>query len=536
MAYDETKLTRLSHLKSLAEIVKSGYATKLTVSNLENRLNDIVASGGEPNTINKILVNGTEQAISEDKAVNITVPTEAEIEQAITTAVEAANHATFVQADAVPEASAAQKNVFYLVLNEETGFYDIWALIGDEVVRLDDTSVTLDGYVTVDALNEVMAMRDNLYTAEKTDLTASDDSVITAYFNANAKIVPYKGDVFVIKSIVDDVEYESSSYQYDGAKWVAITGNVDADKVIARGTLMLAGNYTQLGNWTKTQNGTVEKNVDGKSIMAILREITSQRLQPKITANPSVSGFSLNNAGAVEAGTTIDSASFTAASLNAGSYTYGPDTGVTASNWKVSRVTNLATTQIIDTNGTSLAAGSDNNDGNGFIIGDEGGTNVVSSLKYKVVATHSGGVQAEDNLGDPSDPAVAIASGTKTKETSAYTPYRNYFYGATADKPTVDSTYVRGLTPSNAAYAAGEIVIEVAAGSQRVAIACLADKTGVTKIINETAMNADVTETFNESTVNVEGVNGYTAKSYKIWVYEPAKPYESAATLRVTLG
>lgn len=536
MAYDETKLTRLSHLKSLAERIKNDYATKITVTNLEGRINDIVASGGEPNTINKILVNGTEQTISADKSVNIAVPTEAEIEQAITEAVEAANHAIFEQADAVPEASAAQKNVFYLVLNAETGFYDIWALIGEEVVRLDDTSISLDGYVTIEGLNDVMAARDNLYTAEKTDLKASDDSVITAYFTANADIVPYKGDVFVVKSVVDDVEYEASSYQYDGTKWVAITGKVDADKVIARGTLMLAGNYTQLGNWTKTQNGTVEKNVDGKSIMAILKEITSQRLQPKITANPSVSGFSLNNAGAVEAGTKVTSASYTAASLNAGTYTYGPSTGVTASNWKVSRVTNLATTQIVDTDGTSLAAGSDNNGGNGFIIGDEGGTNVVSSLKYKVVATHGAGVQAKDNLGDPSDPAISIASGTKSKETSAFTPYRNYFYGATATKPTVDSAYVRGLTPSNAAYAAGEITVEVAAGTQRVAIACLATKTGVTKVINETAMNADVTNTFTESTVNVEGAKGYTAKSYKIWTYEPAKPYENAATLKVTLG
>ena len=68
------------------------------------------------------------------------------------------------------------------------------------------------------------------------------------------------------------------------------------------------------------------------------------------------------------------------------------------------------------------------------------------------------------------------------------------------------------------------------------AIACLADKTGVTKVINETAMNADVTSTFVQSTVAVEGANGYTAQDYKVWVFEPAVPYENAATLKVTLG
>ena len=184
----------------------------------------------------------------------------------------------------------------------------------------------------------------------------------------------------------------------------------------------------------------------------------------------------------------------------------------------------------------SLEAGSDNNGGAGFIIGDEGGEGVVASLRYKVTATHGAGVTADDNLGDDSNPAVAIASGTKEKTTSAYTPFRNYFYGATSEKPTVDSAYIRGLTKSNKAYAAGSLTINVPAGTQRVCIACEATKTGVTKVINQTAMNADVTATFTQSTVNVEGAEGYTAKEYKVWTFEPAVPYENAATLVVTLG
>ena len=58
----------------------------------------------------------------------------------------------------------------------------------------------------------------------------------------------------------------------------------------------------------------------------------------------------------------------------------------------------------------------------------------------------------------------------------------------------------------------------------------------MTKVINETAMNADVTSTFAKSTVNVEGAEGYTAVEYNVWVFEPAVPYENAATLQVTLG
>ena len=51
----------------------SNAATK--ADNLESRINDIVATGGEPNAINTIKVNGVAQAIDEQKAVNITVPT-----------------------------------------------------------------------------------------------------------------------------------------------------------------------------------------------------------------------------------------------------------------------------------------------------------------------------------------------------------------------------------------------------------------------------------------------------------------------------
>ena len=466
-------------------------------------------------------------------------------------AIAQSGHAMFRKVDTIPTPEEAENNVLYLVLNAETSHYDIYALVEGEVVLVDDTTVNLEDYVTLEELeqmlNDVVAGQGAVFEAEKTDLDASDTSVIEAYFTENTDVVPKKGDVFVIDTIVDGTVYEQSAYTHNGSDWVAMTGNVDADKVIMRGIITLAGNYTQVGNWTKSQNGTVEKDVDGMSMGAILRDILSQTVQPTITANPSVSGFALTGAGAVEAGTEVDPAKYAAATLNKGSYKFGPDTGtgVTASKWVVQRITNLATTEIVSHEGTSLPAGSDDNDGNGFIIGDQGGDNVVSSLKYKVTATHGAGVQAEDNLGNPSNPAVAIAAGTKSKETSAYTPFRNYFYGATKNveqedgtsvKPEINSDYIRGLTASGKAYAAGTIYIDVPVGCTRVAIACVSGKTGVTQINNETALDANVTDTFTKSTVSVEGANGYTAVEYNVWVYEPAKAYENAAKLRVVLG
>lgn len=73
MAYDESKLARLKHLKELAQKVNDDCATKTELSALEDRVDQLVTAGGEPNVITAIKVNGTAQPIT-DKAVDIPVP------------------------------------------------------------------------------------------------------------------------------------------------------------------------------------------------------------------------------------------------------------------------------------------------------------------------------------------------------------------------------------------------------------------------------------------------------------------------------
>lgn len=384
--------------------------------------------------------------------------------------------------------------------------------------------------------SKINAVGGTVYSAAKADLSSSDESVIAAFFAAKDAPTPKKGDVFVVTTTVDGVNYEQAAYGYTGEAWLAMTGSVDAEKVILRENITLAGGYTQVGNLTKSQNGTAVFSTKGKSVADVLTEIFSKRLQPTITAQPSIGTFTLTGAGAVEAGTKVAAAAYSAATLNAGSYQYGPATGVVATNFKVERITNAATTQVASVAAASLTAGSDNNGGAGFIIGDAGGDNAVSSLKYRVTATHGAGVTAKDNLGAASSPAVSIAAGSKTKDTAAYAPFRNVFYGAAAGKPALDSAAIRALGKTGKAYAAGTLTINVPAGTQRVAIACIATAKGVTKVINETAMNADVTSTFVKSTVPVEGANGYAAKDYNVWIFEPAVAYGNAAVLKVTLG
>ncbi|MFQ7014874.1 MAG: hypothetical protein ACLRRU_11195 [Faecalibacterium sp.] len=228
--------------------------------------------------------------------------TAARLQQEWLKSISKAGHARFEVAEAIPDASAAQENIMYLVMNDKTQHYDIYAKVNDEVVLLDDTTVDLSGYATKEQLEAVSGgLGGTVYAATKADLSTSDDSVISGYFAQNTDVKPKKGDVFVVTTTVDGSTYEQSAYFYDGSAWVAMTGSVDADKVILRENITLAGGYTQVGNLTKSQNGTSIFSTKGKSVMDALTEIFSKRLQPSITAQPSIGTFTLIGAGAVEA-------------------------------------------------------------------------------------------------------------------------------------------------------------------------------------------------------------------------------------------
>lgn len=409
-----------------------------------------------------------------------------------------------------------------------------------------DEKLMEDGKIKSELLPEGVGSA-NVYDVTKDALTKSDEEVIKAKVTAlKASTTFAKGDIFIITTNVSETIYELTGYIIASAPasndeagvWAAVkqlNGYVDADKVILRDNITLAGNYTAVGNIEKTQTTF---NTKGMSVADAFTQIFTKKLQPTITAQPAVSGFNLTGAKAVEAGTQLESVTYGTASLSAGSYSYGPATGITATAWQVDRVCTVPSTgtDLSATNIAQATSGTDDNDGNGFIIGDVAGENVVNSLKYKITATHGEGAVANDNLGGKSNPEIKISAGTKTATTAAYTPYRNFFYGATSTKPALDTAYIRTLNPSNKAYAKGDYTITVNPGAQRVCIACIATATGVTKVINTSALNADVTSTFVKTQVNVEGKDGYTAVQYNVWTFEPAVAYEQEAVLKVTLG
>lgn len=184
------KLTTLGQLKLQAERIKQ----ELALYALASSLGSIAAK----NEIAQEDLSEALKAVIDGKMDSSDSMTAQEIQQAIATAISNSEHAKFEKADSVPTAETAEDNVMYLVMNSESGFYDIYALVSGEVVRLDDTSVDLS------------AIGGALYESTKTSLDTADSTVIENYFTENSGTTPRKGDVFVITTIVESVEYEQA--------------------------------------------------------------------------------------------------------------------------------------------------------------------------------------------------------------------------------------------------------------------------------------------------------------------------------------
>ena len=230
----------------------------------------------------------------------------------------------------------------------------------------------------------------------------------------------------------------------------------------------------------------------------ILKQMLQKEMQPTVT-QPSVS-LTFASAKAYEVGTKITPSY--SAKLNAGSYSYGPATGITATSWSVSAtgVKNPITTAT----------------------GSFPEITVTEDMNYKVtaVATHEAGADPVTNLGNPADASKKIAAGTKSATSGLITGFRSFFYGTkTTGLDSYDSAAVRLLTNGNAkAEPNKKFNITIPAGTKQVVIAVPAARS-LKSVINVGLSRGEVADTFVASTVDVEGANGYTAAPYKVYVF-----------------
>lgn len=351
----------------------------------------------------------------------------------------------------------------------------------------------------------------------------SDNEVIDRVL-ATVAVPAVVDDIFVIKTqIGTSGKYSHTAYVYDGSNWAAMDGNYDANNVIFDEDMMVTENIGAFVIPSGQNSATLESA--GKSLKEVLMKLLAQELEPVRESSPAVTlTMKVNSTTnkSYEVGSTV-TPSYTA-SLSAGSYTYGPATGIAATSWSV-------TNNVDDTVLTSAA-------GNfpAIVVGDS------TNYKITAVAAYDDGAVPVTNLGNPAaDENVQIKAGSASMTVSTgITGYRAFFYGSVANKDEITSSVIRGLSNGGNYNGKKEVTISAVDGVQRFIVAYPAASTraGISEAQIQGSVAIAVTSSYKkmDTTVEVEGKDGYTTTvPYTVWVYEPAQ-IADGETHKVTLA
>lgn len=374
------------------------------------------------------------------------------------------------------------------------------------------------------------------YEVEATG-TQTDDAAIAAKL-AELGVAAKADDIAIVKREIADGKKSHTAYIYNGTAWAALDGNYSAANVFLPNKITLAGDYgvdSRKDKITSIGNLRIGDTIEaGTSLQSLFMDMLSQRLQPNATPTAPAASITLYTdgstkkvtAGAVEVGTTINP--YFVASLSAGSYTYGPATGVAATSYSVTSIgrktVDGATTDTVEDSATTASGAFDS-----FVVDDN------TSYKVSVSIPHNAGVAAHDNLGDPANPEVKIAAGTKTANSGSVTGYRAWFCGykngnnALADATAITGAQVRAL--GNAANGSWKSSMDVSQMKQMF-FAAPAGK-GYKPVIKDSKTTAPQTVK-GPITVSVEGKNGFDAIDYDVWYVANTAAASGSATLNIT--
>lgn len=390
--------------------------------------------------------------------------------------------------------------------------------IGDGVTAWDEL-----GYACADEtqINSLIAAAEDNFTE-----VVPNDGETDAQAIARVITAPSKGDITVVKRTFGGDKQSYTGYVYNGTAWGAMDGNYNAENVYFNEDLTYTKQIGELPAVGSTGSATLP--AAGKNVKEVLASILAKKAQPTVT-QPSVSLGGTQTGQNLEVGTAVSKIGTMTSTLNAGSYTYGPATGITAKTWATS--VKYSGGENIATGDTASTPYSYN-----FTLGE-----TAVTVNFSATATYDAGATPKDNLGGTATVA-GIAAGSNGKTVAAtYTPFRNFFYGVDNGTDPIDSALIRSLTKGGAAAkkTLGTIAASSKTGATRVIVAIPNDSAiNVTKVLMPSAMNADATASFvkQPSTVNVAGANGTDfMKAYKVWVYQPAS-IDSTETYTITLG
>lgn len=335
--------------------------------------------------------------------------------------------------------------------------------------------------------------------AGETDLVAINRVVGSAELHT--------GDTAVVKREIATEKYSYTAYVYDGS-WKAMDGNYSAENVYFDEDLT----YTVAIGTLAKPSGSAKLSAEGKSVKQVLSSILAKEANPTAT-NPAVSFSAQTGFGTFEIGTKKN-LGYTA-SLSAGSYTYGPATGIAAQSWSVS------CTGV--TGAKSTATGT-----------FEGVVAEASAKTITATATYNQGAVPKTNLGN--DYAAArIAAGSASKTSNSLLGVRYMFWGPMTTDSALDSASIRALSGKKASGTGTLTTFGAGSGAKKIVVAVPAGRK-VTKVLLTSSMNADITSQFvKKDSVQVEGAENYTATAYDVWVYQPAS-IGSDETYAVTIS
>lgn len=268
------------------------------------------------------------------------------------------------------------------------------------------------------------------------------------------------------------------------------------------------------GKYTPDETGSVVVPAQGKSMEELMLDAFSEETNPE-TTDPFITLSNVSEFKSYEVGTKVSPA-YTI-NFDAGSYTYGPDTGVEATGYSATF------------NGETLTTKT----GEFAEMTVEDDTN----LRMSAHATYGDGAIPVTNLGNDYEDGQIKAGTTETKYSNYIKGYRNSFYGTMTEKATVDSAAIRALAgvSGKALANGGTFDVTIPVGALRVVIAYPATLRDVTSIQDNNDSMSNIVSSFTQSTVSVEGANGADGIDYKVYTMDFANPYDTANKYTVTI-
>ena len=328
--------------------------------------------------------------------------------------------------------------------------------------------------------------------------------------------IPLVGEI----CITNDGEHKGQFKIGDGVTtWGALPyANSGADIQVDASQVMFSQDLVfteQFGKYVPS-GGKVTVPANGDSLLDVLLSAFATDSNPSIT-QPSVN-ISSSSFKAYEVGTNV-TPSYTA-TLNPGSYQYGPATGITATSWNV--VDNAAEPNTLTTASGSFPQ-----------------MQVVDGTSYSITATASYGDGTIPNTALGQEYADGqIKAGSKSATKGTISGYRNGFYGTTTSQSsgTFESNDIRALTATNKAVTAGTVWnISIPVGARSVIFAYPATIRDATSVLDANGLNAEIKTAFTKVQAQVAGANGYNPIEYKVYYTNYANANDTQNTYKVTI-